>query len=294
MSHMTANLVPRLCVRVVSASVANISTATMPLKFAANLSMMFQEIATVAERYKAAKDAGFQYVEVAFPYHESMESLSSAKKAAGLEQILINSYPGDISKGDLGIAIFPDRVDEFREKLEMSIQYAKALDCKRMHVMAGKKPADIDEAMLKKFEETFISNMTYAADRLQKEGILALAESVNERVSVPNYFLGHPHKALQYVKKINHPNLKVQFDVFHVQIMDGSITQNLKEQFPYIGHVQISQVPDRGEPDENGEICFPYFFNLLQEMGYNGFVGCEYVPRGSTIQGLKWMKSIQN
>lgn len=262
----------------------------MPLKFAANLSMMFKELATLSERYMAARDAGFKYVEMAFPYEESVDKLAVAKAASGLDQILINSYPGDLSKGELGLSIFPDRVEEFKQTLEVSIQYAKKLGVKKMHILSGKIPPGTDELMLQKMENTFISNLTYAANRLQQEEILALTEAVNSRISVPTYFLGHPHKALSYVKKINHPNLKVQFDVFHVQVMDGNITQNLKEQFPYIGHIQISQVPDRGEPDENGEICFPYIFHLLEKMGYSGFVGCEYIPRGSTVEGLKWMK----
>ncbi|KAL8574012.1 hypothetical protein ACOMHN_029459 [Nucella lapillus] len=259
----------------------------MPLKFAANLSTMFLEIPTLAERYNAAKQAGFQAVEAIFPYSESMESLARAKEESGLEHVLINSFPGE-----LGQAIMPDKIDTFREKLELTIQYAKALGCKRIHVMAGKKPPNCDGALLKQMEDTFIANVTYAADRLQKEGILALLEAVNDRISMPNYFLNHPHKALEIVKKVNHPNLKVQFDVFHVQIMDGNITQNLKEQFPYIGHIQISQAPDRSEPDVHGEICFPYVFHLLEQMGYNGHIGCEYKPRGSTLEGLKWMKDL--
>ncbi|XP_076441503.1 putative hydroxypyruvate isomerase [Babylonia areolata] len=288
-------LAQRGCVRTFLSQFAQFSTDSkrnMPLKFAANISTMFQEIPSLAERYTAAKQAGFQAVEAVFPYSENVDSLSRAREESGLEHVLINSFPGDVTQGELGLAALPDKVDIFREKLELTIKYAKALGCKRIHVMAAKKPPNCDEATLKQMEATFIDNLRYSADRLQKEGILALIEAVNDRISMPGYFLNHPHKAFQIVKKINHPNLKVQFDVFHVQIMDGNITHNLKEQFPYIGHIQISQAPDRGEPDTRGEICFTYIFRLLEELGYEGYIGCEYKPRGSTLDGLKWMKDL--
>ncbi|KAK7501049.1 hypothetical protein BaRGS_00007534 [Batillaria attramentaria] len=242
----------RILYRGFSTSANRSKAANMPLKFAANISMMFQEIPTLAERYQAAKNAGFQFVECTFPYQEKAEDLSKARIAAGLDHVLINGYPGDLSSGDLGIAALPDRVKEFREKLEISIKYATALNCKspgkaRIHIMAGKKPHNADAATLKKMEETFIENLKYAADALKR-------------------------------------------DFYHCQIMDGNLTQNLKEQLPYIGHIQISQVPDRGEPDASGEICFPYVFSLLEKAGYDGYIGLEYKPRGSTLEGLQWMK----
>ncbi|XP_064617178.1 putative hydroxypyruvate isomerase [Liolophura sinensis] len=257
-------------------------SSKMPLKFAANLSMMFTEFPTLAERYEAAKDAGFKYVEATFPYGEDAGTLAEARRRAGLEHVLINGWPGELSAGDLGIAALRSRKLEFVDKLEMSIKYANALNCKRMHIMAGKRP----EAE----EDVYLENIKYAADRLQKEGILALIEAVNSKLSAPGYFMDEPERGLEYVKKINHPNLKFQFDFFHVQIMSGNLTENLKKFLPHIGHIQISQVPDRGEPDDQGEITYPYIFRLLQELGYDGYVGLEYKPRGTTLEGLQWLE----
>ncbi|XP_005090132.1 putative hydroxypyruvate isomerase [Aplysia californica] len=264
----------------------------MPLKFAANISMMFLELPSLEARYSAAKKAGFQYVELTFPYGESVDSLRAAREASGLEQVLINAFPGDLSAGDLGLAAQPDRVQEFREKLELSISYATGLQCKRMHIMAGRIPAGADDGLKEKMMSTYLDNIKYAADRLQKEGILALIEPVNNRISVPGYFLSNPHKGLEIVKQVNHPNLKLQFDIFHVQIMDGNLTKNIEAFLPYIGHIQIAQVPDRGEPDETGEINYPYVFSVLERVGYEGYIGLEYKPKGKTEDGLKWLRSL--
>ncbi|XP_041360095.1 putative hydroxypyruvate isomerase [Gigantopelta aegis] len=262
----------------------------MSLKFAANLSFMFQEEQNLSKRYRAAKDAGFKFVEVGFPYDcgESLESIVNAKKEAGIEQVLVNAYPGDLKNGEMGIAALPHKRKEFQDKLELSIQYARALDCKRMHILAGLQPVYDDKTM----EEEYLNNIEYAATRLQKEGILALIEPINSRVSFPKYFLSQPEKALKYVKKVNHPNLKMQFDFFHVQIMDGNLTSKLKEYLPHIGHIQISQVPDRGEPDDGGEINYRYIFKLLEDLHYDGYIGLEYKPRGDTVEGLKWVKEM--
>ncbi|XP_060082459.1 putative hydroxypyruvate isomerase [Ylistrum balloti] len=257
----------------------------MSHKLAANLTTMFKEHSSLLARYKAAKDAGFKYVECAFPYGESLESIQQARTAAGVEQVLINAWPGDMKNGEIGLAALPNKVKEFREKLETSVEYAKALNCKRMHVMAGLKPGFQDEAM----EEVFIENIRYAAERLSKDGIVAVIEPINNRLSIPKYFLTDIHKAVEYIKKIDHPNLKLQFDFFHIQIMDGNLTGNLKKYLPYIGHIQIAQVPDRGEPSD-GEIDFKYIFKLLKEVGYDGYIGLEYNPRGKTEDGLKWIQ----
>lgn len=264
----------------------------MPLKFAPNITMMFQEIATLEGRYGAVKAAGFKYVEMAFPYKESAQKLKAAKESSGLEQVLINAFPGDLQAGELGLAALPDRVEEFKSSLETSIEYANALQCKRMHVMAGKIPKGSSAAVRDKMMKTYIENITYASNRLSKEGIMALIEPVNNRISAPEYFLYSPHEGLEIVKKINHPNLKLQFDLFHVQIMDGNLTKNIKDFLPYVGHMQLAQVPDRGEPDHQGEINFPYVFDVIEKAGYTGYIGLEYIPRGTTVDGLKWLKDI--
>ncbi|KAL5020927.1 hypothetical protein ScPMuIL_000082 [Solemya velum] len=206
---------------------------------------------------------------------EELQTITKAKHESGLKQVLINTWPGTLENGDLGLAALPNRMTEFREKLELSIQYAKALDCERMHVMAGRKPKYEDEAM----EEVYLDNLQYSADRLQRENILALIEPINSRITEPNYFLTDIHKAIEYIKKVNHPNLKLMFDCFHIQIMDGNLTKNIKQYLPYIGHIQIASVPDRGEPVD-GEIDYQYFFKMLDEVGYEGYIGLEYKPRG--------------
>jgi len=266
--------------------------STMPLKFAANLSFMFTEYPSLESRYEAAQKAGFKYVEFAFPYDEDMEVLKNAKEKAGLEQVLINGFPGDLKSGDIGFAAHPGREQEFKEKLELSISYAKALGCKRMHIMSGRVPNDADNQLREKMMETFISNITYAAERLQRDGILALIEAVNDRISMPGYFMSNPLTGLEIVKKVNHPNLKFQFDIFHVQIMDGNLTKNIEKFLPHIGHIQIAQVPERGEPDTPGEINYQYVFSVLENLGYDGFIGLEYKPRGKTEDGLEWLRKL--
>ncbi|XP_045160266.1 putative hydroxypyruvate isomerase [Mercenaria mercenaria] len=260
----------------------------MPLKFAANISMLFQEIPSLLGRFKAAKDAGFKYTECTFPYSEGPEELEKACKEAGVEHVLINSWPGKMEKGELGLAALPDRVQDFRMQLELSIEYANCLNCKRMHVTAGRT----SRYKLEEMETTYLENLRFAADRLQKEGIMCLIEPLNSRITAPNYFLNNLQKGVDYIKKINHPNLKLQFDVFHAQIISGDLTGNLKKFLPYIGHIQIAQVPDRGEPDLQGEVNYKYIFQLLEDIGYDGFIGLEYKPRTTTTEGLKWMKEI--
>nr|KAI8728789.1 putative hydroxypyruvate isomerase [Biomphalaria glabrata] len=264
----------------------------MSLKFAANISMMFQEIPTLEQRYEAAKNAKFKYVELTFPYAEDIDKLKAARERAGVEQVLINAYPGDLNTGDLGLAARPERIQDFKDGLELSIQYANALNCKRMHILAGRVFKDISFEERNEYKKTYMDNLKYAADRLSQEGILALIEAVNNKISVPDYFLSCPHEGLEIVKKLNHPNLKFQFDIFHVQIMNGNLTKNIQEFLPYIGHIQLAQVPDRGEPDDNGEINFPYIFQVLKNVGYQGYIGLEYKPRGKTEDGLIWMKQL--
>lgn len=250
--------------------------------------MMFPEIPVLSDKYKAAKECGFRYVESGYPYPEPLETVKKAKEESGLQQILINAWPGDLTKGDLGLAALPSRQAEFDEKLELSIAYAKALDCKRMHIQAGNKPKTADPDL----EKTYLANIKNAADKLQKEGILALIEPLNTRHTAPNYFLYDIHTAVDYLKRMDHPNVKLQFDFFHIQIMDGNLTANIEKYLPYIGHIQVAQVPDRGEPNLHGEINYKYIFKMLEEKGYDGYIGLEYNPRGNTVEGLKWIQEM--
>nr|XP_031826983.1 putative hydroxypyruvate isomerase [Nomia melanderi]XP_031826984.1 putative hydroxypyruvate isomerase [Nomia melanderi] len=256
----------------------------MSLKFATNLSFMFMETPCIKERYKLAKEAGFKAVESGFPFGFSINDVSEAKKNAGIEQILINVYTGDVSKGELGFAAVPGEEENFKKSIDTTINYAKALDCKIIHVMSGKvnDPTHVNDDVYEK-------NLLYAVEKFQKEGITGVIEPINS-ITVPNYYMNSFEKGLKIVKKINNPSLKLLLDVFHLQQICGNITKNIKELLPYIGHVQIAQVPDRHEPDTPGEIDYKYILSVLEKEGYNGYVGLEYRPKSSSVKGLSWMQ----
>ncbi|XP_033868327.1 putative hydroxypyruvate isomerase [Acipenser ruthenus] len=265
-----------------------------PLKFCANLSWLFNELPEFTQRFQSAAAAGFRAVEAAWLYDADLLELQKAKKESGVEVVLINTPPGDLGNGDCGLGAVPGREADFRRGLELAVKYAKALDCSRIHLMAGRIPMGLDRAAAAEMEATFIENLTYAANVLLKEGILGLVEPINTRITDPRYFLNTPHQAVDILQKVGSPNLKLQMDIFHWQIMDGNLTQNIKTYFPLIGHIQIAQVPDRNEPDSQGEVNFQYLFSLLEEMGYQGYVGCEYRPLGNTEDGLGWLREYWN
>ncbi|XP_062412662.1 putative hydroxypyruvate isomerase [Sardina pilchardus] len=259
------------------------------LKFCANISWLFTELPEFTQRLQAAATAGFRAVEAAWLYDCDIAKLAEAKKQTGLEVVLLNTPPGDMKGGDLGLGAVPGREQEFRKGLELAVQFAKALDCKRIHLMAGRVPVGADRSTVAmEMEATFVQNLKHAADVLSKEGILGLIEPINTRITDPLYFLNSPHQAVDILQKVGHSSIKLQMDVYHWQIMDGNLTQNIRKYFPLIGHVQIAQVPGRHEPDSAGELSFPYLFSLLEELGYQGYIGCEYKPAGSTVDGLKW------
>ncbi|XP_062996200.1 putative hydroxypyruvate isomerase [Elgaria multicarinata webbii] len=263
-----------------------------PLRFAANLDWLFQEQTTLPQRMEAAARAGFRAVELGFPYVCDAEDLQAAAERAGLEVVLLNTPPGNQDKGDRGLGAVPGRQPEFREALALAVKYAKALKCPRIHIMAGRLPVGAErEAVSAEMEATFIENLRYAADILVQENLLGLLEPINSRISDPRYFLTTSQQAVAILKKVGSPNLKLQLDVFHCQIMNGDLTQNLETYFPIIGHIQIAQVPARHEPDSPGELSYPYLFDLLDSMGYSGYVGCEYTPKGDTLEGLSWLHS---
>lgn len=256
----------------------------MALKFSCNLSTLFKEAPTILERYKLAKDAGFKYVESGFPLGFSVEQVAEAKKNAGVQQVLINVYTGDIMKGELGFAAIPGQEEEFKKSINTTVQYAKALDCKLVHVMSGRvaSPTEANDTVFEK-------NLSYAAEQFQKEGIVGLIEPINN-YSAPNYYMNNFQKALELIKKINSPSLKIQLDIFHLQTICGNVTRNIKELLPYVGHVQIAQVPDRYEPNTPGEVDYKYVLKLFENEGYDGYIGLEYLPKSSTVEGLTWMK----
>ncbi|XP_006620538.1 putative hydroxypyruvate isomerase [Apis dorsata] len=257
---------------------------SMNLKFASNLSFMFIEAPSIIDRYKLAKEAGFKAVESGFPFGFSIEDVSKAKKNADIEQVLINVFTGDVSKGELGFAAIPGEEENFKKSIDLTIEYANALNCKRIHVMSGKV-----NQITSINDDIYIKNLLYAVEKFQKEGIIALIEPINN-ITVPNYYMNSFQKGLDVIKKINKSNLKLQLDIFHLQHICGNITKNIKELLPYIGHIQIAQVPDRHEPDTSGEIDYKYVLSLLEREGYNEYIGLEYYPMSSSINGLNWIQ----
>lgn len=255
----------------------------MALKFCANLSFMFQETSSLLERYTLAKNAGFKAVECAFPYDYTIEEVVKAKNEADVEQVLINVYPGDFKKGDLGFAALPGKEKQFADSLKLAIDYAKALNCKKIHIMSGTVKLNTKEN-----DEVFEKNLKSAVKLLEMAGITGLIEPLNP-YSVPNYYLNDYEKGLNILNKINSPFLKLQLDIFHLQHLKGNITNCIKEMLSTIGHIQIAQVPNRNEPNTPGEINYKYIFSILEQHNYSDFIGLEYKPANDTIKGLKWI-----
>jgi len=253
-------------------------------KFAANLTMMFNE-QEFPDRFSAAAKAGFDAVEFLFPYDYPASDVSGWLKDNQLQNVLFNLPPGDWAAGERGIAALPGREAEFRAGVAKAIEYALALGTPQLHMMAGLIPADADLSLHRK---TYLGNMKYAAQELAKHQLNLLLEPINTR-DMPGYFLNTQAQAHELRIESAEPNVKVQMDFYHVQIMEGDLTQTFKKYFEGIGHTQIASVPTRNEPDD-GEINYPYLFQVLDELGYEGWVGCEYRPRGKTEDGLGWLK----
>ncbi|XP_038616287.1 putative hydroxypyruvate isomerase [Tachyglossus aculeatus] len=263
-----------------------------PLLFSANVSWLFPELGALGGRLRAAAQAGFPAVEMGWPYSEPAAQLAQAANRAGVRVVLLNTPPGAQEKQELGLGAVPGQQDAFRKGLEQAVHYARALGCPRIHLMAGRVPLGAERAaMMAEMERVFVENLKHAADVLAQENIVGLLEPINTRLTDPRYFLDTPQQAAAILQKVGRPNLQLQMDAFHWQIMDGNLTGNLREFLPLIGHVQIAQVPGRHEPDSPGELNFPYLFQLLEDEGYKGYVGCEYSPRGDTLEGLGWLHS---
>jgi hydroxypyruvate isomerase len=255
-------------------------------KFAANLSMMFNEV-PFPERFAAAAKAGFKGVEFLFPYDYTPAEVAGWLKENNLENALFNLPPGDFAGGERGIASLPGREQEFREGVAKAIEYALAMGTPKVHCMAGLFPAGADRA---KHRATYVENVRYAAQELAKHGRMLVIEPINLR-DIPGYFINTQAEGHAICQEIGLPNLKVQMDFYHCQIVEGDLTMTFKNNFAGIGHVQIASVPTRNEPDQ-GEINYRHIFKLLDEMGYDGWVGCEYKPRGRTEDGLGWLKEM--
>nr|XP_019793526.2 putative hydroxypyruvate isomerase isoform X1 [Tursiops truncatus] len=299
-----------------------------PLRFSANVSWLFPELPSLPARLRAAGSSGFEAAEIGWPYGEPPEALARTAQEVGLQLVLINTPPGDREKGEMGLGAVPGRQAAFRDGLEQAVLYAKALGCPRIHLMAGRVPQGADRAAVRgEMDTVFLENLRHAA------GVLAQGELYSRILPGARRTLwgcwspstpASRTPAAAILEKVGRPNLQLQMDIFHWQIMDGNLTGNIRKFLPLVGegpflgsflvchaassvlplflpphicphllpgHVQVAQVPGRGEPGSPGELNFPYLFQLLEDEGYKGFVGCEYQPRGDTVEGLSWLRS---
>ena len=260
-------------------------------RFAANLSMLYNDV-DFLDRFAAAARDGFKAVEYLFPYAYTPEQLAALLRQHGLQQVLFNAPPGDWNAGERGLACIPGREAEFAQGMESAVAYAQALGCPRIHVMAGLVPQDVDPATVR---ATYVANVRYAAEQAAAHGIQILLEPINGR-DMPGFFLSRQDQAHALVAEIGATNVKVQMDLYHCQIVEGDLAMKIRQYLPTgnVGHFQIAGVPERHEPDV-GELNYPYLFQLLDTLGYDGWIGCEYKPaRGAaphaTRDGLGWLQ----
>jgi hydroxypyruvate isomerase len=251
-------------------------------RFAANLSLMFAEVPFL-DRFDAAARAGFTAVEFLFPYDHPAEEIGERLRRNGLAQALFNLPPGNWDAGEKGFAALPDRFADLQQSLRAALPYAQATGVRRLHLMAGIAERD-DPRAAAAFRKSAIA----AAGFFAPHGIDVVIEPINPR-NVPGYFLDDFTFARDLVLELKIPNLKLQFDIYHCQIIHGDVTMRLREMMPIIGHIQIASVPSRHEPDGE-ELNYPFLFTELDRLGYDGFVGCEYNPRGNTADGLGWFR----
>lgn len=249
-------------------------------KFAANLSTLFTEV-PLAERFKLAQEAGFTHVEVQFPYELDIDTLKTQLDQHALQLILINLPAGDWSAGDRGIACDPARVAEFRAGVEQCAEYAKALGVEQVNCLSGLLPPEVDK---KRAENTLIENLRYAGSYMEERGISLLIEPINT-LDVPGFFLSSMQQAVALIERAIISNLAVQYDVYHMQIMEGNLIHTLRSHLSRVGHIQVADVPGRHEPG-TGEINFSNLFDAIDTMGYTGYVAFEYFPEKDTQSGL--------
>jgi hydroxypyruvate isomerase len=252
-------------------------------RFAANLTMLFTELPFL-ERFEAAAKAGFDAVEFLFPYDFEASDIRARLDAHGLTLVLHNLPAGDWAKGERGIACHPDRVAEFRAGVPRAIAYAKALGCPQLNCLAGIRPDNVSEAQAL---TTLIDNLKFAAAELDKAGLRLVMEAINTR-DIPGFFVSTTRQALSILDAVAAPNLKLQYDIYHMQVMEGDIARTLETHLNRIGHIQLADNPGRNEPG-TGELNWPFLFAHLDRIGYAGHVGCEYKPRTNTAAGLGWL-----
>ncbi len=253
-------------------------------RFAANLSMLFTEV-DFLDRFAAAARAGFRAVEYLFPYPYPAEALVERLGRHRLEQVLHNLPAGDWVAGERGIACLPGRIGEFRDGVGQAVEYARALGCPRVNCLAGIAPAGVAPDVLR---ETLVSNLRFAARELERVGVELLVEAINTR-DIPGFFLCRTSQGLSILDEVGSPNVKLQYDAYHMQVMEGDLARTVEAHLARIGHIQIADNPGRHEPG-TGEIHYPFLFGHLDRIGYRGWVGCEYKPATTTEAGLGWFE----
>ena len=253
-------------------------------KFCANLTFLYTEL-DFMERFAAAAKAGFRGVEYMSPYEQPKERLAEALAKHKLTQVLFNLPAGDWGKGERGIACHPDRVGEFQDGVGKAIEYATALGCKHVNCLAGLCP----DAPGDRQRAAFVSNLKFAAMKLREAGVRLLIEPINDKVDIPGFYLTTSSQALDIIREVGSDNLFVQYDIYHMQIMEGDLARTIQTNLGQIAHLQIADNPGRHEPG-TGEINYPFLFQHLDRIGYPGWIGCEYKPASGTDAGLAWIK----
>ncbi len=254
-------------------------------RFAANLTLMYNEVPFL-ERFALAARDGFEAVEFLFPYAWEAEAIREQLERHALTAVLHNLPAGDWSAGERGIACLPERGAEFRDGVELALRYATALGVRQVNCLAGIRPRELAEDTA---WQTLCAHVEYASQRLATAGLTLNLEAINSRVDMPGFLLDTPDKVLEVLRCVGAPNLRLQFDVYHVQIMCGDLCRRLRDALPHIGHIQFADNPGRAQPG-TGEINFGAIFRHLDAIGYSGWVSAEYVPRGPTGDSLGWLR----
>jgi hydroxypyruvate isomerase len=258
-------------------------------RFSANLSFLYTELPFL-ERFAAAAGDGFRAVEFAFAYEFPVAEIAARLNHNGLEQVLINTPPGNVAAGERGLAALEGREREFAQSFGTALDFAEGLRCPRIHVMAGVLADAADPVRRARARATFVDNLRFAARAAAHRGVSLTIEPINPR-DIPGYFLNTQAEAHAIREEVGASNLTVQMDLYHAQIVEGDLSEKLRRWLPHIGHIQIAGVPGRHEPDR-GEVDYAHLFALIDELGYPGWVGCEYRPRDGTSAGLGWMKTL--
>ncbi|OQM76565.1 hydroxypyruvate isomerase [Manganibacter manganicus] len=253
-------------------------------RFSANLSMLFAEH-DFLDRFDAAAAAGFKGVEYIGPYDHAPDAVAARLKKNGLSQVLFNLPAGDWAGGERGIGCLPDRVEEFRTGVDTAITYAKALGCSQVNCLSGIAPKGAAPEVI---ENAFVENLKFAADRLEYAGIKLLIEAINT-IDIPGFFLANSEQALRIIDRVGSQNLYFQYDIYHMQVMEGDLARTIEKNLDRIAHIQLADNPGRHEPG-TGEINYPFLYDHLDRIGYAGWVGAEYKPKAGTQAGLGWFK----